>query len=78
MKTVRTLIIYTCIAAGFAACKGNSTQAKKDSAEKINLTKDSSGTLSDSTMGKVPPDSSKKAAPATTGPKGHVDSVTKQ
>lgn len=78
MKSARILIACLCIAVCFAACKGNSSSSASDSS-KINVTKDSSGTMSDSTMGNVP-DSSKKSipAPAATGPKGHVDSVIKK
>jgi len=78
MKTARILIVCLCIAASFAACKGKSSSSGSDSS-KVSLTKDSSGTLSDSTVGKMP-DSSKKnvPAPAAAGAKGHVDSVVKK
>ena len=77
MKTAKIFIVCVCIAAGFAACKGKNSSSNADSSQ-VNATKDSSGTMSDSTMGKVP-DSSKKdtAQPAAAGAKGHVDSVTK-
>jgi hypothetical protein len=76
-----TLAIAACLCAGMAltACKSKSS-AKGDST-KVNLDTSTQGHLSDSTMGKVPAsgnDSSKNAAPGSTGPKAKVDSVVKQ
>lgn len=72
MKIITKIILGVCIVTAFAACKGNKAASNSDTVKDTTLAKDSA-------MGKAV-DTSKKSipAPAATGAKGHVDSVTKK
>jgi len=72
MKTITSIILGIGIVTAFAACKSNKSTSSSDTVRDTTLAKDS-------TIGKVPDTVNKTIpAPAATGPKGHVDSVTKK
>jgi hypothetical protein len=79
MRAITSIILGVCIVTAFAACKGNKGASNSDTVKDTTLAKDSSHRSTDSTMGKVPDTVNKTIpAPAETGPKAHVDSVTKK
>jgi len=79
MKTIKSIILSICIVTAFAACKGNKNTSGSDTVKDTTLAKDSLHKSADSAMGKAADTVNKSIpAPAATGPKGHVDSVTKK
>ena len=73
-------ILLLAAAMALTACKGKNSSKSDTAGKNVNLDTNRVGVLSDSTMGKVPKsgkDSTKNAAPGTTGAKAQVDSVKK-
>ncbi|MGN6181117.1 MAG: hypothetical protein ACTHNW_18185 [Mucilaginibacter sp.] len=66
MKIIKSIILSICIVTAFAACKGNKNASGSDTVKDTTLAK-----AADTVNKSIP-------APAATGPKGHVDSVTKK